>query len=589
MYRWLLLAVVTMPLLMTTMKPAAGPGMVWWTTNALEKVRPFDQEPAQAERSANIRAARNEFEPFQVILRSEGTDLQGVDVTVTDLKRANGAILDKKNITVYAERYVDLKTPSAVDGGTGEWPDPLVPQVDTYAHEKRNAFPFTLLNGRNQPLWVEVYVPKATAPGSYQGRMEVLVSGKSQISIPLQLDVWNFELPSTSSLVTTYGFSGIQAVRQHYGKYTNDSQVAALTYLYRKAALRHRISIRGGSTVPPSYSSVAGHIQIDWTQYDSENAPLLDGKAFTADEPLYGARLTSEAIKTPPSLTAAEDQIQYWRQVGQHFREKGWFDRMFNYIWDEPGPSDFPAMVKLGETVRRADPKIPNLVTMPLHSEWSGFIDIWTPTVNCFERKPNFRDSHCKPVVARGDYDFELAAGKKLWWYQACGTHGCDIVGGEYYRGWPSYVIDSVGVRNRIQEWMSWKYDIKGELYYQTNEAYGRNKDPWQAEGLHLFGGNGDGTLFYPGTPDVIGGTTHIPIESIRMKLIREGLEDYEYLVTLEKLVGRKEVAARIDEFIRHIYDFDQDPQKLYGIRQWAGEEIQRHSSSTRENRASLN
>jgi hypothetical protein len=589
MYRLILLAVITTPLLMTIRTPAAAPGLVWWTTNALEKVRPFEQVPAEAERSAKIQAAKNEFEPFQVILRAAGTDVQVTDVTVSNLKRADGVILDKKNITVYTERYVDLKTPSATDGGAGEWPDPLVPQVDNYSHERRNAFPFTLVQGRNQPLWVEVYVPKSAAAGSYAGDVTVLVSGKPQIRIPLQLDVWNFELPSTSSLVTTYGFSGIAAVRQHYGKYTNDSQLAALTYLYRKSALRHRISIRGGSISPPGYSRVAGHIQINWSGYDTANAPLLDGQAFAADEPLYGARLTSETIKTPPSLSTDEDQIQYWREVARHFRERGWFDRLFNYVWDEPKPANFPAMVKLGENVRRADPKIPNLVTAPLHSEWSHFIDIWTPAINCFERKPNARSHFCGVTVPPSGYDFELAAGKKLWWYQACGSHGCFIVGSGYFTEWPSYVIDAAGVRNRIQEWMSWKYDMKGELYYQTNEAYGRGKNVWDGDSLHLFGGNGDGTLFYPGEPKIIGGTTDIPIESIRLKLIREGLEDYEYLVALEKLIGRQEIAARVDELVRHMYDFDQDPQKLYGIRQWAGEQIQRHSSSAKGSHPSLN
>lgn len=48
--------------------------------------------------------------------------------------------------------------------------------------------------------------------------------------------------------------------------------------------------------------------------------------------------------------------------------------------------------------------------------------------------------------------------------------------------------------------------------------------------------GNGDGTLFFPGTPrgagggPAIGGRHGIPIESIRLKRIRDGREDYEYL-----------------------------------------------------------
>ena len=43
-------------------------------------------------------------------------------------------------------------------------------------------------------------------------------------------------------------------------------------------------------------------------------------------------------------------------------------------------------------------------------------------------------------------------------------------------------------------------------------------------------------TLFYPGVPSKIGGTHHVPVTSIRFKLIREGYEDYEYLKLVERL-----------------------------------------------------
>ncbi|TMK75690.1 MAG: DUF4091 domain-containing protein [Actinobacteria bacterium] len=49
------------------------------------------------------------------------------------------------------------------------------------------------------------------------------------------------------------------------------------------------------------------------------------------------------------------------------------------------------------------------------------------------------------------------------------------------------------------------------------------------------FGGNGDGTLFYPGTPARIGGKHHIPIDSIRLKRICDGREAFEYLHILDE------------------------------------------------------
>ena len=63
-------------------------------------------------------------------------------------------------------------------------------------------------------------------------------------------------------------------------------------------------------------------------------------------------------------------------------------------------------------------------------------------------------------------------------------------------------------------------------------------------------------------------------MESIRLKLIREGLEDYEYLAMLSKLAGYKAVADSVDGFIRKTYDYDQDPHKLYSAREWMGRKL---------------
>jgi hypothetical protein len=415
-----------------------------------------------------------------------------------------------------------------------------------------------------------VYVPPATRSGLYAGQVHLLVGGKVEISIPVQLEVWNFTLPSTSSLVTTFGFSGLSALRQHYGKYTNDKDLFDITSVYEKAGLWHRVTIDGSVGVQPSFSVVDNKVRVNWREYDQQVGPFMDGHVFSADEPLYGAKATSITQHTLPALETPERQVQYWKQVAEHFREKGWFDRLFNYLWDEPNKNQYSEMTRIGKLVHQADPTVKNLVTAPFHPEWAGFIDIWTPLINCFERKPAQHD-YCDPTIARADYNPEIAKGKRLWWYQACSSHGCNIVGGEYFRGWPSYMIDHDPVRNRIMEWLTWKYGIGGELYFNTDEAYGK-KDPWKD--VNLFGGNGDGTLFYPGTPEVIGGTKHIPIESIRLKLIREGLEDYEYLSMLSKVAGAKTVQQLVNSIVRSTYDFDHDPQKLYAVRMSIGREL---------------
>ena len=133
-------------------------------------------------------------------------------------------------------------------------------------------------------------------------------------------------------------------------------------------------------------------------------------------------------------------------------------------------------------------------------------------------------------------------------------------------------MIDVPPVANRILQWLAWKYGIEGELYFNMDEAFGRASDPW--DGVSMFGGNGDGTLFYPGRPARIGGASDIPIESIRLKLIREGLEDYEYLYLCPRL-GLAELAERSSKSIgSHIYQWDHSPETLYALRRKMGDAL---------------
>jgi hypothetical protein len=138
------------------------------------------------------------------------------------------------------------------------------------------------------------------------------------------------------------------------------------------------------------------------------------------------------------------------------------------------------------------------------------------------------------PGDQRSKYDAWLAAkpSRKLWMYQSCDQHGCGACGdpspGPDYSGWPERVIDSTGVQDRAFEWWSFLEGTTGELYFETTYQLAT---AWDNDGQCAFSGSGDGTVFYPGKPSIIGGTDDIPIESIRIKLIREGMEDYEYLV----------------------------------------------------------
>lgn len=77
--------------------------------------------------------------------------------------------------------------------------------------------------------------------------------------------------------------------------------------------------------------------------------------------------------------------------------------------------------------------------------------------------------------------------------------------------------------------------------------------------------------MFYPGRPDRIGGATHIPVESLRLKLIREGHKDYEYLLLLTAASeDRAWLGAHIAEVVRGPNDFANDAETFARARRWA-------------------
>jgi hypothetical protein len=557
------------------LSPAARPPqpLVWWTTHPLAKVRPFDPVPSVPVKRAGLYAGRNEFEPFQIVLRAKSKDLTGIDIDFSDFRTTQGDEISRKNVTVYLERFVNLTRASSSEGGEGLWPDPLIPRVDRYANETRNAFPFAIQRDRNQPLWVEIYVPVSAHPGKYLGSAHISLAGVVLFSVPIELTVWRFVLPSTSTLKSSFGLSGINLLKQHRGRYTNDADLHSITGLYTKAALLHRISTHGGSMQPPKFSHDAGRMRLDWRDYDAEVGPYLNGVAIPAGEPLYGARATSAEIRTPQDFESPEQEQSYWTEWTRHFKRNGWGDRLFLYLWDEPAILDFPNVLKRGRVARKAEPRLRSLVTLPFTQQLEEVVQIWVPLVNCLEVKPGF-DDFCSATPPLDAYARQAQPGKSLWFYQSCASHGCNIVGGPYFAGWPSYMIDMPGASNRVMQWVAWKFRIEGELYYSMNEAYGQDNDPW--ENVRLFGGNGDGTLFYPGRPSRIGGQSDIPIESIRLKLIREGMEDYEYLALFGKLKGRQAADEYVDRIVKEPYLWEARPEVFLKVRRELGEALDR-------------
>lgn len=563
----LILAAVQSVLLLCAVQVLADTDdeMLVWAENAVVKVRPQDT-PKPMPSGIMISAARNEYEPFQIVIRGKNRPVRGLDVGMTDFLAGSGSRIScRTNCTVYRELYYNAVSPSGAYGSTGEWPDALIPKVDTYFGERRNAFPIDVPANRNQPVWIDVYVPPGTGPGFYTAYLMVQAQGERTMRIPVYLTVRGFTLPATSSIKNAFFlYSGALPIA--HGRNLTGKALDALAKIYSKALLAHRLSngylLGGEGWVPTDL--------INPTPNSLANLKQDFGSFFDGTVLPNGAQVTAVF----PYFTSCEDRTFCRPDVTSFLARAGWLSRIGIYLPDEPNLADPYVIQQIKSAADTAHQYgFKTLLTKSYSPTVASMTNIWVVPL------PSLRNS-----IESGNYWVtyanEIARGKEVWVYQACFEHAAYCGWGDPWfpglSGWPDYMIDMQGMKNRMQDWINWKYRVQGELYWGVNYLYYLG-DVYRDQ--YYEAGNGEGNFFYPGTPQRIGGKTHIPIESIRLKLKREGLEDYEYLVLLDKLGGHAFAENEAAQLVTSAVQWETNPAALYRVRSEVASQIEILSS----------
>ena len=512
--------------------------------SSLETLRPAD--PLSGPTSATLTAARNEFESFQVAVSAADVPVTGLQIELaTPLAGPTGTI-PAASVTIYREQTLGLSRPSDLEGGTGRWPDALIPAVDPYYGERRAAFPVDVAARTNLVAWVDVLVPPNQPAGLYRGSL--LVRGSGVLSVlPIKLTVHDFTLPSTSTLASSFG-SFDHICEAHYGDRCNERQGWEINSLYARAGLENRVSLSDPAYRPP----VGGAVE-SFRRYVQ---PLLDGRSPRDEEGLWSpVRLDGAALT---SIEVDGGGIRAWEREA---REGRFADRAFFYACDEPGSEraswrDCKRRARLaGRRWRDLDVLITSSLGDARRFQAERLIDILVPLVNEMDDKPG---ASAYSGDQRPGYNSFLAKpGRRLWLYNSCNSHGCSpaVDGDPYWEGWPSYVIDQPASEHRAMGLLAYEYGVGGELYYAVDWDL---TSAWQSQ--RSFGGNGDGTLFYPGTPAMVGGTHDIPIESIRLKRIRDGREDFEYAALAARSGHQAEAVGVARSLFPSMYSTDVTP-----------------------------
>lgn len=200
---------------------------IWWTSSGW-KVSKQTSIPASKAHSVKISVAGNEAEAAQIVIRP-GKDLSDLTAKAGKFVSAEGAVLPASAVEILRVRYVSVEYASDQYGRVGDWPDPLPPFKSGISVAK----------GENQPLWVRVSAPKSAKSGIYKGSV-IIQSNGFNTKVPLEIKVYGFSLPDTTTCKTMFGYSPGNIIRYHNLKSEADQRNVLSKYL--DCFSKHRIS-----------------------------------------------------------------------------------------------------------------------------------------------------------------------------------------------------------------------------------------------------------------------------------------------------------------------------------------------------------
>jgi hypothetical protein len=185
-------------------------------------------------------------------------------------------------------------------------------------------------------------------------------------------------------------------------------------------------------------------------------------------------------------------------------------------------------------------------------------VDIWVPVLHQYD-----------PVVS---HEREKNHGEVSWLYFLYGTR-------------PPFfnpiTLDHPGIEGKFTGWFLWKYRVKGIAYYQLNDW---TQNPWTADPRAGTAQNGDTFMLYPPSPTgdgsiAYGANNHRMVPSIRFELMRDSLEDYEYLYLLNSgAQPQVDVAntsdTQADKIITSTTSYTRDSVFMYNLRRLIGRKL---------------
>ncbi len=295
-------------------------------------------------------------------------------------------------------------------------------------------------------------------------------------------------------------------------------------------------------------ASAAPHPLFDWTAWDKAMERAINEFGFTIFRLApQGLGSGTFASRDEPELAGFSENTpeyqaalrEYLGGIEAHLKAKGWLEKAFVYWFDEPDPKDYAFVMNGFKKLKDYAPGLRRMLTEQPEKELLGGPNLWCPVSSEWKEK---------------DAQARMKSGDKFWWYV------CTVPKAPY----ATEFIDHPGSEMRVWLWQTWQRGVSGILvwessYWTSGAAYpdalqNPYADPmsWVSgygtkTGTKIGWGNGDGRFFYPpenynktAAPIIAG-----PVDSIRWEMLRDGIEDYEYLAILKRALQNKNLAPQ--------------------------------------------
>ncbi|MHA1717479.1 MAG: glycoside hydrolase domain-containing protein [Promethearchaeota archaeon] len=463
-----------------------------------------DLENSPVNPTVHLSLARGEHEGFQVVFSP--WNVKNLNVwsfkPIENLTMpGTNHVIDAGNISVFNVEYVDQLSM--------QYPDRLRPfeRVDTG---------LSIHGQSNWIFYVDVYIPRneSIAPGTYQTIMEFFcfdyheplpgekINYNSRIvQFTLEVEVYNFTIPLERHVSTEIIWS-IPPGDEWMDFY-----------------LDHRLDWYFSPRPVKNYSVKAGNLSLifDWDNYFNELDKAIQGGMF-----YFPVSYTFPGLDwTTLTYNGTAKIVFEWYLCNLTAKlankttpwNTTYLDQAYFFIRDEPGPELYNAIINAAKLIHEYAPSLKIMETMnqPLETYPDSFleeVDIycmhihrWYPS-SYYPRddKPNGWPSRIRSFLA----NYNGSRKKELWVYL---THNRFPT--------PDTDIYMSGIMQRNSYWLFWIYGIPGWLYWSFN---------WGVDmsGGYGYAGYGESTLVGYREND-------LPMSSLRLERIRDGIEDYEY------------------------------------------------------------